>query len=300
MSRLPLRMAKQKDLVNSSVAEFLGCWAVRGKANLTLDTVNGVTTVSFITTLPGHPESSLHPPPPPDGAPAPAPPPPSPPCRPRHRGPAQRERNNQRAARHQAALAGTVVPSSNSSTSSTASVVNTNSTITASESLANSTIPGSVKSASTIPEQVFKCNHCAHCFKNEKVLKIHIGKAHKLLRTPEKERSPSVAEEPVLTLTPTPVSGREQEDITSSPEKIIDSDEPELRCEMCKITFVNNAHLKKHIESDHTFGPICAGFMHSGVLGDIPNPERCKEEPGRCRLFKPKCGLEKYRTTSEA
>ena len=42
---------------------------------------------------------------------------------------------------------------------------------------------------------------------------------------------------------------------------------------MCKTTFVNNAHLKKHIESDHTLGPICAGFMHSGVLGDIPNPE---------------------------
>ena len=108
------------------------------------------------------------------------------------------------------------------------------------------------------------------CFKNEKGVKILIGKAHEFLRTPEKERSPSVAEDSVLTLTPTPVSGREQEDKTSSLEKIIDSDSPELRCEMCKITFVNNAHLKKHIERDHSFGPICVGFMQSGVLGDIP------------------------------
>ena len=43
-------MVKQKDLVNSSVAEFLGCWAVGGKATLTLDTINGVTTVSFTST----------------------------------------------------------------------------------------------------------------------------------------------------------------------------------------------------------------------------------------------------------
>ena len=78
-------MAKQKDLVNSSVAEFLGCWAVTGKANLTLDTVNGVTTVSFATTLPGHPEFPLHPAsapaPSPAGAPAPSPAPFPPPCR---------------------------------------------------------------------------------------------------------------------------------------------------------------------------------------------------------------------------
>ena len=93
-------------------------------------------------------------------------------------------------------------------------------------------------------------------FKNKKGLKIHIGKHHELLRTPEKERSPSVAEEPVLTQTPTPVSGREQEDIKSSQEDIIASDEPEPPCEMCKISFVNNARLKKHIKSDHTFGPL--------------------------------------------
>ena len=38
--------------MHCSVAEFLGCWAVEGQATLTLNTINGVTTVSFNTTLP--------------------------------------------------------------------------------------------------------------------------------------------------------------------------------------------------------------------------------------------------------
>ena len=260
-------MAKQKDLVNSSVAEFLGCWAVGGKANLTLDTVNGVTTVSFTTTLPGHPESPLHPPPLPADAPAAPTPPPSPPRRPRHRGPAQRERNNERAARHQAALAGTASAASNSLSLTTASVVNT--TITASVSPVKSTLPGSVTLTSSIPEQVFKCKHCELCFKNEKGLNIHIGKAHKVLKTPEKERSPYVAEEPVLTLTPTPVSGRAHEEEIYSPEKLSDSDElvnetfeqNELWCRKCyekdpsndKSWYLlpNRPAMKAHMHNEH-------------------------------------------------
>ena len=101
-------MLKQKDLVNSSVAEFLGCWALGGKATLTLDTESGVTTVSFTTTLPGHPEAPLHPPPLPAGPPQQ----PRPQPRPRrHRGQAQRERDRLRAARHQTALAAALPPS---------------------------------------------------------------------------------------------------------------------------------------------------------------------------------------------
>ena len=65
---------------------------------------------------------------------------------------------------------------------------------------------------------------CEFSFKNEKGFKNHIWKPNKLLRTPEKERSFSVAEEPVLTQTPPPVSCGEHEDITSISEKIIDSD----------------------------------------------------------------------------
>ena len=109
-------MLKQKDLVNSSVAEFLGCWALGGKATLTLDTESGVTTVSFTTTLPGHPEAPLYPPPLPAGPPQQPRPQPR-----RHRGQAQRERDRQRAARHQAAQAG-ALPSSTTPPSAAASV----------------------------------------------------------------------------------------------------------------------------------------------------------------------------------
>ena len=93
-SPLPARMILQKDLVFSSVAEFLGCWAVGGKANLSLNTLDGITTVSFTTSLLGHPEAPLHPP-------ASSADPQQHPRR-RHHGPAQRERDRQCSARHQA------------------------------------------------------------------------------------------------------------------------------------------------------------------------------------------------------
>lgn len=97
-------MIKMKEKVTSAVAEFLSCWAVGGKATLTLDTVNSVTTFSFSNSLHGHPEAPLHPPPPPAAPPRNR--------RRRHRGPAQRERDRLRAARHQAAKAGAPPPSS--------------------------------------------------------------------------------------------------------------------------------------------------------------------------------------------
>ena len=105
-------------LVHCHVAEFLGCWAVGGQATLTLNTTNGATTISFTTTLPGHPGAPLHhstslpaghtqhqrP-----GHPGPPlhPTTPTPGLRPRphRRGPAQRERDRLRAARHQATQA---------------------------------------------------------------------------------------------------------------------------------------------------------------------------------------------------
>ena len=94
MSPLPVKMILKKEVVLNSVAEFLGCWAVGGKATLSLNTQDGVTTIAFSNTLSGHPEDPLHPPPALQRR------------RRRHRGPARRERDRQRAARHQAALAG--------------------------------------------------------------------------------------------------------------------------------------------------------------------------------------------------
>ena len=93
MSPLPMRMILKKEVVLNSVAEFLGVWAVGGKATLSLNTQDGVTTIAFSNTLSGHPEDPLHPPPALQRR------------RRRHRGQARRERDRQRAARHQAAQA---------------------------------------------------------------------------------------------------------------------------------------------------------------------------------------------------
>ena len=99
MSPLPVRMIPKKEVVLNSVAEFLGIWAVRGEATLSLKTKGGVTTIAFSHSLSGHPEDPLHPPPVPSGLPQQR-------CRRRRSGPARRERDRQRAARHQAAQAG--------------------------------------------------------------------------------------------------------------------------------------------------------------------------------------------------
>ena len=63
MSPLPVRMVLKKEVVLNSVAEFLGCWAVGGKATLSLNTQDGVTTITFSNTFSGHPGAPLHPPP---------------------------------------------------------------------------------------------------------------------------------------------------------------------------------------------------------------------------------------------
>ena len=91
-------MPLKKEVVLNSVAEFLGIWAVRGEASLSLNTKDGVTTIAFAHSLSGHPEDPLFPPPAPTGTPRQR--------RRRRRGPARRERDRQRAARHQAAQAG--------------------------------------------------------------------------------------------------------------------------------------------------------------------------------------------------
>ena len=80
------------------MAEFLGIWAVRGEASLSLKTKDGVTTIAFHHSLSGHPEDPLHPPPAPAGS--------SPKRRRRRRGPARRERDRQRAACHLVAQTG--------------------------------------------------------------------------------------------------------------------------------------------------------------------------------------------------
>ena len=60
-------MILKKEVVLNSVAEFLGVWAVGGKATLSLNTQDGVTTIAFSHPLSGYPEDPLHPPPAPTG-----------------------------------------------------------------------------------------------------------------------------------------------------------------------------------------------------------------------------------------
>ena len=84
-------------------------------------------------------------------------------------------------------------------------------------------------------------------------------------------------------------------DDISEEEVIQKLQEDQLHCEKCKITFKTNAHLKKHIKSNHSLGPMCAYHFTNNSFH-----ETCRGEPGKCMLFKPKCGLEKYMTKSEA
>ena len=90
-------MIQKKEVVLKCVAEFLGVWAVRGEASLSLQTKDGVTTIAFSLSLSGHPEDPLPPPPAPTGTFHQR-------CRGR-RGPARRKQDRQLAARQQAAQA---------------------------------------------------------------------------------------------------------------------------------------------------------------------------------------------------
>ena len=101
-------------------------------------------------------------------------------------------------------MVGTAAPASSSASSSlsTASVKSSSP-----HSSATKPVPLPVTTETT-----FKCNPCDLFFKNGKGLKIHIGKKLKSsnLKTPEKERSISVLEEPILTLTPVTEDSREE------------------------------------------------------------------------------------------
>ena len=136
--------------VVASVTEFLSVWAHGGKASLNLSTSDGLTTVGFTCTL-GHPGA-------PHSIPAFSPPPPpptsSPFCRPRHRGPAEKEKNCLRAARHQAAQAKAAAPASSVIETSSVSPVTATSPVTstaASEPVTASPVTAPVMSTPSLP-----------------------------------------------------------------------------------------------------------------------------------------------------
>lgn len=152
--------------VGASLTEFLSVWSLGGEADLSLTTKDGSLKMSFNLSLgnPGAPFPLPHAPPPS------APPPFHPPSKPRYRGPAAKERNRQRAARHQAAR--TEVPVSTTApevTNTTAAVMSSPSTSSATDSV----------EVSPVTAPVFKCDVCEFKTTTEKGVKTHKGHKHK-------------------------------------------------------------------------------------------------------------------------
>ena len=159
--------------VVASVTEFLSVWAHGGKASLNLSTSDGLTTVGFTCTLghPGAPHSI------PAFSPPPSPPTSSPFRQPRHRGPAEKEKNCLCSARHQAAQAEAAAPAAQASPvieTAPVSQVTATSPVTytaASEPVIASTFTAPVMSASSSPSpkvgtDQLTCNICnfKECF----------------------------------------------------------------------------------------------------------------------------------------
>ena len=189
-------------------------WRMGGNSSLHLTTSSGNVNVGFNLQL-GHPDtpfpSHTSPPFPPS---YPSPPPhSSPPPRPRHRGPAQREKNCLRAARHQAALRQTplagppltqttpsTVPGTSLSSPVTAPVV-TSPTMTVSPSVPNvsAAVPVATPLVPVVTEPVlmntpsaasvetvksssmFKCEHCDFYNESETNITDHVESTHKKL-----------------------------------------------------------------------------------------------------------------------
>ena len=84
--------------VEASLAEFISVWRVGGEASLSLTTRGGNINMSFNLSL-GHPGASFLPSSPTSSS-----------SKPRHRGPAEKERSRQRAALHQASKVPAQVP----------------------------------------------------------------------------------------------------------------------------------------------------------------------------------------------
>ena len=126
-----------RHFVNGSFQEFLGIWASKGKATLTLDTSDGNAIVSFSAHL-GLPGAPLQPPQ----------------AGKRHRRPAEVAKGRERAARHQASLAAKAASAPPSSLPAAAPAASTPSSISPATSYAavvstSSASPASLTSTTT-------------------------------------------------------------------------------------------------------------------------------------------------------
>ena len=206
----------------ASVTEFISVWAISGDATLNLTTKGGLTTIGFNCTI-GHPGAPHPLPPPPSSAPSfPAPPP----RRPRHRGPSEVEKNNQRAARHQAEKAA----ANSDSESVTVTPVITAPVITPTvKPLLTTVTVAQSKSCSTAPvkgnQSSTKCDQCEFVAKSSNGLKIHTRNKHTISQ----------------------IDGNNDD---SEFEEIMEKDLT-FKCEDCEYTTGEKLDLVKHAEKIH-------------------------------------------------
>ena len=158
-------------------------WAFGGDATLNLSTSGGLTTVAFNCTI-GHPGAPHYLPP----SSAPFSSATTPPHRPRHRGAAEKEKNRQRAAAHQAAQAKATAPVpslvpvtiSVKAATSTDSVKAASSTIDPMTSASSTASVVTKESESSLSSLDFKCDQCNFTSNSDKGLKTHTRMKHRI------------------------------------------------------------------------------------------------------------------------
>ena len=162
--------------------------------------------------------------------------------------------------------------------------------------------------ANSVKTFKYVCELCVYTSQTEHGLNVHKGHKHKdMQKTPEKERSSSIQGDVSLSLTPSKETREEQcgncglemspghqcEIWTDDKQDDKEETKEELYCDKCYVIFNTNAHLMKHIESNHTLGPNCKN--HNSCS------EKCREEPERCHIYQLRDDCwEKYRTKSKA
>ena len=181
--------------VTASLTEFISVWNHGGDASLNLTTSGSFIDISFNLLL-----GQL-------GTPFPNSPSSTPPMVGRHRGPAQKERDRQRAARHQATKTGRPTPTTATAVTCTPTTEPVSESLpTVSAIVPSFTTPFPVVSAPvsgatpqvTLPApegKIHKCEYCDQTFNTTKGINIHKGRMHQD-NAPTPVNAPSTSTKP--------------------------------------------------------------------------------------------------------
>ena len=222
--------------MGASLTEFLSVWSLGGEADLNLSTKNVSLKTSFNICL-GNP-----------GAPFPLPQAPLPSTPPlsklRYRSPTEKERNCQRAARHQADKSA-VHPTSPVSAKSKTTVI-TDSVNTSTPSISSVEI-------SSVATPSFKCDVCELTTYTRQGVKTHMGHKHKELLCDDAEGNS-------LELSLLHQERQEEHDSTlltnstlisvSKEDQILKN--TKLQCYLCDLNFDDPNELNDHKISEHS------------------------------------------------